>query len=67
MDICFENNFFETNKILVQPKIKGKFTYIALEVDYNIFWTVAELQFDVKYIKSLWVIGNQLIYSSICR
>ena len=49
--MCFENTLFDTHRILVPPKLKGKLTYIALEGDYNILETVAELEYDGKQIK----------------
>ena len=46
--MCFENTLFDTHRILVPPKLKWKLTYIALEGDYNILETVAELEYDGK-------------------
>jgi V-type H+-transporting ATPase subunit A len=45
---CFENTLFDTHRILVPPKLKGKLTYMAIEGNYNILETIAELEYEGK-------------------
>ena len=49
--MCLENTLSDNHRILVPPKLKGKFTFITLEADYNTIQTIAELEYDGKQLK----------------
>lgn len=48
---CFENNLFETHRLMIPPKVKGKVTFIAPEGEYGIHEEVIELEFNGKLTK----------------
>ena len=45
---CFENSLFDEHRILVPPRIKGKLTHMAIEGNYTIGETIAEIEYDGK-------------------
>ena len=46
--MCLENTLSDNHWILVTSKLKGKFTFITLEADYNTLQTNSELEYDGK-------------------
>jgi V-type H+-transporting ATPase subunit A len=48
---CFENSLFDEHRILVPPRIKGKLIELAVEGNYTIGETIAQVEYEGKVHK----------------